>query len=116
LLQLVSSNPPNRHKLPLLYDEILNHPNTSDELRRRTESKQLRHKRDHLLSLPLDDPMKRRLAIEVDKLISGVVLLHVEDELAWSVFINGQDRETIGKAFSLADCPCLDRPLRGIQL
>jgi uncharacterized protein YaiE (UPF0345 family) len=45
--------------------------------------------------------MKQQLAIEVKKLISGAVLLHVEDELAWSVFINGQDFETIGAAFSL---------------
>ena len=98
---LFSSDSPDRHKLPLLYDEILNHPNTSDELRRRTESKQLRHKRDHLFSLPLDDPMKRQLATEVRKLISGMVLLHVEDELAWSAFIDGQDCETMGGAFLL---------------
>jgi len=90
--------------LPLLYDEILNHPNTSDELRRQTESKQLRHKRDLLFALPLDDPMKRQLAIEVEKLISGVVLLRVEDELAWSAFIDGRDCETIGIAFSPAGC------------
>ena len=44
--------------------------------------------------------MKRQLAIEVEKLISGVVLLRVEDELAWSAFIDGRDRETIGTAFS----------------
>lgn len=82
-------------KLPYLYDEILNHPNTSDELRRQTESKQLRRKRYHLFSLPLDDPMKRQLAIEVEKLISGVVLLRIPDELAWSAFIDGQNCEVI---------------------
>ncbi|KAI0305418.1 TPR-like protein [Multifurca ochricompacta] len=82
-------------KLPYLYDEILNHPNTSDELRRQTESKQLRHKRDFLLSLPLNDPRKQQLAMEVKKLVDGVVLLRLPDELAWSVFINGQDCETI---------------------
>jgi superkiller protein 3 len=92
------------YKLPSLYDEILNHPNTPDELRRQTESKQLRHKRDHLLSLPLDDPMKRQLAIEVEKLISGVVLLRIADELAWSVFIDGQDCEVIGTAIFPLDC------------
>jgi hypothetical protein len=58
--------------------------------------------------------MKRQLAIEVEKLISGVVLLRVEDELAWSAFIDGRDRETIGTAFSPADCAYPDRPLRGI--
>jgi superkiller protein 3 len=98
-LLLISSDPPNPHKLSSLYDEILNHPNTSDELRRRTESKQLRHKRDHLFALPVDDPLKQQLAIEVKKLVSGAVLLRVEDDLAWSAFINGQDCETIGTPF-----------------
>lgn len=92
------------HKLPDLYDEILNHPSTSDELRRQTESKQLRRKRDHLFSLPLDDPMKRQLAIEVEKLISGVVLLLIPDELAWSTFIDGQNCEVIGTTISSSDC------------
>ncbi|KAH9083896.1 TPR-like protein [Lactarius deliciosus] len=78
-------------KLPHLYDEILNHSDTSDELRRLTESKQLRHVREHLFSLPLDDPRKQKLATEVEKLVSGVVLLRVPDELAWTTFIDGQD-------------------------
>ncbi|KAH9058809.1 TPR-like protein [Lactarius vividus] len=82
-------------KLPHLYDEILNHSDTSDELRRLTESKQLRHVREHLFSLPLDDPRKQKLATEVEKLVSGVVLLRVPDELAWTTFIDGQDSETI---------------------
>lgn len=96
------------YKLPYLYDEILNHPNTPDELRRQTESKQLRRKRCHLFSLPQDDPMKRQLAIEVEKLISGVVLLRIPDELAWSSFIDGQNCEAIGTAISLSDCACPD--------
>jgi hypothetical protein len=93
-------------KLPYLYDEILNHPNTSEELRRQTESKQLRRKRYHLFSLPPDDPMKRQLAIEVEKLIGGVVLLRIPDELAWSAFIDGQNCEDIGTAISSSDCAC----------
>jgi superkiller protein 3 len=96
------------YKLPYLYDEILNHPNTPDELRRQTESNQLRRKRDHLFSLPLDDPMKRQLAIEVEKLISGVVLLRIPDELAWSAFIDGQNCEVIGTAIPSSDCACPD--------
>lgn len=113
MLELASPDSPNRNKLPFLYDEILNHPNTPDELRRRTESKQLRHKRDLLFALPLDDPKKRQLAIEVEKLISGVVLLRVEDELAWSAFIDGRDCETLGTAFSPVDCAYPDRPSEG---
>jgi superkiller protein 3 len=87
--------------LPHLYNEILNHPNTSDELRRLTESKLLRHTQKHIFSLPLQDPWKRKLAIEVEKLVSGAVLLRVPDELAWSTFIDGKDSETIGNAVSL---------------
>ena len=89
-------------QLPHLYDEILNHPNTSDELRRLTESKHLRHVRKHLFSLPLQDPTKRNLAIEVEKLVSGAVLLRVPDELAWSTFIDGKDSETIGTVVSFS--------------
>ncbi len=102
------------YKLPYLYDEILNHPNTSDELRRKTESKQLRRKRDLLFSLPLDDPMKQQLAIEAEQLISGVVLLRIPDELAWSAFIDGQDYETIGTPISPPDSAYPDRPPRAI--
>ncbi|KAF8270248.1 TPR-like protein [Lactarius quietus] len=82
-------------KLPHLYDEILNHRNTSDDLRRLTESKQLRHVRNHLFSLPLQDPRKRKLATEIEMLVSGTVLLRIPDELAWSTFINWKDSETI---------------------
>jgi hypothetical protein len=110
LFQFASSHSPITHhyKLPYLYDEILNHPNTPDELRRQTESKQLRHKRDLLFSLPLDDPMKRQLAIEVDKLISGAVLLRIADELAWSAFIDGQDCQVIGTSISPYGRACPD--------
>jgi hypothetical protein len=96
------------YKLPYLYDEILNHPNTSDELRRQTESKQLRRKRDHLFSLPPENPMKRQLAIEVENLISGVVLLRIPDELAWFAAIDKQNCEVIGTAISSSDHVCPD--------
>jgi superkiller protein 3 len=52
--------------------------------------------------------MKRQLAIEVEKLISGVVLLRIPDELAWSTFIDGQNCEVIGTAISSFDCACPD--------
>ena len=52
--------------------------------------------REHLFSLSLQDPKKRQLAIEIEKLVSGAVLLRVPDELAWSTFIDGKDSETIG--------------------
>jgi superkiller protein 3 len=52
--------------------------------------------------------MKRQLAIEVEKLASGVVLLCIADELAWTTFIDGKDCETIGTKLSLLDCGCPD--------
>jgi len=39
--------------------------------------------------------LKRQLAIEVEKLASGAVLLRIADELAWTTFIDGKDCETI---------------------
>ncbi len=45
--------------------------------------------------------MKRKLATELEKLVSGTVLLRIPDELAWSTFIEGQDSETISTVASL---------------
>ncbi|KAI0063698.1 superkiller protein 3 SKI3 [Artomyces pyxidatus] len=85
-------------KLPPLYNEILNHPNTSDELRRLTESKLLRHKRAYLSALPTvgeKAEFKKKLAAEVQELVNGIVLLQIPDELAWTLFIDGKNSETI---------------------
>ncbi|KAI0356305.1 TPR-like protein [Trametes cingulata] len=85
-------------KLPRLYDEILNHPNTSDELRRTTEAKLLRMKQRHLFALPATGQhreSKAQAAAEVEKLISGMVLLKIPDELAWTLFIESKDAASI---------------------
>ncbi|KAF8513017.1 TPR-like protein [Hysterangium stoloniferum] len=81
-------------ELPSLYNEILNHPNTGDELRRSTESKLLRRKLQHLESLPLlDESMiaKQKLLSEIEDLSNGVVLLGIPDELAWMFFLDSKD-------------------------
>ncbi|THH06300.1 hypothetical protein EW146_g9652 [Bondarzewia mesenterica] len=86
-------------RLPSYYNEILNHPNTSDDLRRNTESKLLRHKQQYLFALPTSDAksnVKEKLVTEVQELIDGIVLLKIPDELAWSMFIDGKDTDTIG--------------------
>lgn len=80
-------------RLPHLYDEILNHPNTSDELRRTTESKLLRLKQRLLNALPA--AQKAKVAAELDELVSGMVLLGIRDELAWTLFIENKDAEHI---------------------
>ena len=89
--------------MPRLYNEILNHPNTSDDLRRQTESKLLRMKQVHLLSLPADSKRKdekARLAAEVEDLINGIVLLKLPDELAWTLLIESKDAERIGNVLA----------------
>ncbi len=86
-------------QLPRLYNEILNHPNTSDDLRRETESKLLRMKQTHLFSIPADSKnkdKKARLAAEVEELINGIVLLKIPDELAWTLLTESKDAERIG--------------------
>ncbi|CCM00695.1 uncharacterized protein FIBRA_02734 [Fibroporia radiculosa] len=81
-------------KLPNLYDEIMRHPNTSDELRRETEAKLLRHKLQHMRILP-SSPQKAKITAELEDLIGGMVLLKIKDELAWTLFIEGKDAEKI---------------------
>lgn len=83
-----------------MYNEVLNHPNTSDELRRITDAKLLRHKQQYLHSLPTTGdflPLKKQLAAEVDELIRGVVILEIPDELAWMIFLEGKDWEQPGQ-------------------
>jgi superkiller protein 3 len=91
-------------QLPSLYNEILNHPNTSDELRRSTESKLLRYKYQHMESAPaagVDISLKQRLVSEVERLSGGAVLLDLPDELAWMFVIESKDAYDIGKLICL---------------
>ncbi len=69
-------------------------------MRRATEAKLLRTKQRHLYALPVtgkQQDSKPRLAAEVEKLISGMVLLKIPDDLAWSLFIESKDVDSIGK-------------------
>jgi superkiller protein 3 len=91
-------------QLPALYNEILNHPNTGDELRRSTESKLIRHKLQHLECLPLHPEnisAKQKLLTEVENLSNGVVLLGIPDELAWMFFLDSKNVYSIGEAFGM---------------
>lgn len=81
-------------RLPELYNEILNHPDTSDETRRAVEAKLLRHRQRYLHALPLSDE-KISVAAEVESLVNGVVLLGIPDEFAWVYYIDGMDSETL---------------------
>ena len=81
---------------------MLNHPNASDELRRETEAKMLQMKQRHLFALPATDNAKQkaRLALEVEDLINGIVLLKISNELAWALLLENKDAEHIGMSSS----------------
>lgn len=83
-------------QLPRLYNEVINHPNTSDEQRRETESKLLDHRQRYLSALPEGDE-KTKVAADVEEQINGMVLLKIPNELAWTLFIEAKDAESIGE-------------------
>ncbi|KAG8720783.1 Superkiller protein 3 [Ceratobasidium sp. 394] len=81
-------------KLPAWYEDVLNHPNTSDELRRVTESKLLRHRQRYLYALPTtpEYASEKHAAYKVvEDMASGAVLLGFADELAWSCYLENLD-------------------------
>ncbi|KAH9940522.1 TPR-like protein [Epithele typhae] len=85
-------------KLPALYNEIINHPQTTDDLRRNTESKLLEMTQQHLFSIPADDKHRKekaRVAAALDELIGGIVLLKIPNQLAWTLTTEGKDAEHI---------------------
>lgn len=87
-------------KLPQFYNDILNHPDTPDDLRRETDTKLLKYKQRYLHALPDTREaqlVKQKLAKEVDDLVNGTVLLKIADELAWTIFLESQDCERSGK-------------------
>ncbi|KAH7888376.1 superkiller protein 3 [Phlebopus sp. FC_14] len=89
-------------KLPSLYQEVLNHPGTSDELRRSTEAKLIRCKQQYFYALPPSAKEKVVLGSELDELVSGVVIIGIPDELAWSIYLEGKDGDTID-SYGLGD-------------
>jgi len=40
---------------------------------------------------------KAQIASEVEALVNGAVVLRIPDELAWTIFIDGQNIDTIGQ-------------------
>ncbi|KAG2745039.1 superkiller protein 3 [Suillus brevipes Sb2] len=82
-------------KLPALYNDILNHPSTSDELRRATESKLIRYKQQLFLALPSTDPEKRQVGMQLDEMVHGIVTIGIPDEFAWCMWFEGRDSDTV---------------------
>ncbi|KIK67005.1 hypothetical protein GYMLUDRAFT_37036 [Collybiopsis luxurians FD-317 M1] len=92
-------------RLPFLYGQVLDQPDTSDALRRETDSKLLRYKHKYLLSLPSTGDSvitKMEVVKEMESMINGAVLLHIPDDLAWILYLERKDVETIaGYDFNL---------------
>ncbi|KAF7375997.1 Antiviral protein [Mycena sanguinolenta] len=78
-------------QLPKFYDDILNHPNTPDDLRRATDAKLLRYKLRYLCALPPKGDKKTAASREVENLVSGTITLGIPDELAWMLCLDGLD-------------------------
>lgn len=87
-------------QLPEFYHEILNHPNTSDELRRETESKLFSHKQRLMSAMP-SSKRKSQVSEELEEMMNGVVLLGIPNEAVWKYYIEGQDVYSLGEIASL---------------
>lgn len=75
-------------KLEPLYLEILNHPSTSDDLRREIEAALFKFKYDHLLATSLKEAeLKQRLIQQVMSMATGMVTINVPNLLAWTLMI-----------------------------
>ncbi|TIA72935.1 hypothetical protein E3P91_01735 [Wallemia ichthyophaga] len=75
-------------KLEPLYLEILNHPLTSDELRRDIEAALFKFKHDHLLATSLKEAdLKQQLIHQVMTMATGMVTINVPYLLAWTTII-----------------------------
>ena len=71
-----------------IYNEIINHPFTSDDLRRDIESQLLKFKYDHLLSVSANEqPLKSDLLNQVMTMASGIVNINIKNDLAWCLII-----------------------------
>ena len=87
-------------QLPEFYNEVLNHPNTSDELRRETESKLFSHKQRLMSVVPSSggfSKQKGQMSEELEEMVNGIVLLNIPNEPVWRYYLEGQDVYSLGK-------------------
>ena len=85
-----------RSPLADLYEFVLQHPYASDELRRETEAKQLRFYHRITLAMPAQGPhadeiLQGQLRSKTLELAKGMVVLGIQDELAWRIFLESTD-------------------------
>lgn len=96
---MIGRRPYSCRKLASIYDEIINHPSTSDELRRSTEAKLFRYKLKHLKALPVNDRKKAPTLRVVDEMMRGMILLKIPDELVWTQWLESKNAGRIGKLY-----------------
>lgn len=105
-------------QLSSLYESILNHPNTSDEVRVEVEAKQLRYKQQYLQSLPSSKEsaaLKEKAARELEDIIEGIVLLQKPDELGWRIFLETRDYEHLCTCNRIASSLVIDIDTTSLQ-
>lgn len=83
-------------RLPELYEQVLSHSDASDEDRRSSEGKLLRHLNKLLVALPGDgspseSSSKADVRTKILEMARGMVIVAVPDELAWSIHLEWQD-------------------------
>ena len=86
----------------------MNHPDTSDELRRETESKLFSHKQRLMSVIPSSGEVSERktqVSEELEEMINGIILLGIPNESVWRYYIEGQDVYSLGKCI-LSSCDC----------
>ncbi|KAH7108181.1 TPR-like protein [Auriculariales sp. MPI-PUGE-AT-0066] len=81
-------------QLPTIYAEIFAHPDASEPVRRAIESKLLRYRLQYLQVLGTNaqfEATRETLSAEIMDMLSGMVLLKIPDELAWTTYLDAKN-------------------------
>lgn len=81
-----------------MYEEIINHASTSDDLRRSTEGKLFRYRLKYMKALPSSDPVKAKLLDVIEEMMRGTILIGVADELVWVESLETRDVSSVGES------------------
>lgn len=74
----------------------------------------LRHTQRHLYAIPDTSDFcqeKSKVLARLDELIKGVIILRIPDELAWTMYLESTDCETIGQYQTFNDPFPLVQPI-----
>jgi superkiller protein 3 len=84
-----------------LYQQLINWSDNED-VRREADRKLLQHSYDKLVVLP--EMQKREQREKVWKWAEGLVILKHPFKLAWNIFIEWKDCDSIGESYGLGLC------------